>query len=139
MRLINSIPLNYKQLKKILLFVMAAFYVGAGINHFIHPGPYEKILPPQLGSPGLLVYVSGIIEIALGILLIPVRTRRLAAWGIILLLIAVFPANIQMLINYHKEGNPNEWIAIVRLPVQLLLIYWAYRYSKVKQKRLPIS
>jgi uncharacterized membrane protein len=109
---------------------MVAFYVAAGINHFVHPASYEKIIPTQLPSPGLLVYVSGFFEIVLGILLIPQATRRLAAWGIILLLIAVFPANIQMMINYYKEGNPHLWITIVRLPIQLLLIYWAYVYSK---------
>ncbi len=109
---------------------MAAFYVAAGINHFVHPASYEKIIPPQLPSPGVLVYVSGFFEIVLGILLIPQAKRRLAALGIILLLIAVFPANIQMMINYYKEGNPHLWITIVRLPIQLLLIYWAYVYSK---------
>jgi uncharacterized membrane protein len=111
---------------------MATFYVAAGINHFVHPASYVKIIPPQLPSSGLLVHVSGIIEIILGILLIPDATRRLAAWGIIILLIAVFPANIQMMINYYKEGNQNLWITIVRLPIQLLLIYWAYVYSKFK-------
>ncbi len=111
---------------------MAAFYVAAGINHFVHPVPYEKIIPPQLPSPRLLVYVSGIFEVVLGILLLPVATRKVAAWGIILLLIAVFPANIQMLINYRNQGNPYLWITIVRLPIQALLIYWAYVYTKIK-------
>ena len=87
-------------------------------------------MPPQLPSAGLLVYVSGVIEIALGLLLLPLGTRKLAAWGIILLLIAVFPANVQMYINYRNQGNPNLWIAIVRLPLQALLIYWAYVYTK---------
>jgi len=111
---------------------MAAFYAGAGINHLMHPSFYEKIMPHQLPSPGLLVTVSGFFEIALGLLLLPVTTRRLAAWGIILLLIAVFPANIQMMIDYGKAGNPHLWIAIVRLPIQLLLIYWAYVYTGIK-------
>ncbi len=113
---------------------MAALYVGAGINHFIHPGPYEKIIPHQLPAPGLLVYVSGIFEIVLGILLIPITTRKVAAWGIIVLLIAVFPANIQMMINYRNESNPHLWIAVVRLPLQVLLIYWAYMYTRTALK-----
>ena len=109
---------------------MAACYIAAGINHFVHPVTYEKIIPPVLPFPRMLVYTSGIIEIVLGILIVPVATRKIAAWGIIALLIAVFPANIQMMINYRNEGNPLLWVTILRLPLQLLLIYWAYRYSK---------
>ncbi len=77
-----------------------------------------------------LVILSGICEIIFGFLLIFSSTRRLAAWGIILLLIAVFPANFQMMINYKYEANPRLWISIVRLPLQIVLIWWAYGFTK---------
>ena len=109
---------------------MMLLYVAAGINHFINPGFYKKIMPSWLGWHAELVFVSGLAEILLGLLLIFPSTRRLAGWGIILLLIAVFPANIQMMVDYQKENNPQLWIAIVRLPVQFLLIWWAYSFTR---------
>jgi uncharacterized membrane protein len=118
------------KLKKISLYAMAAFYIVAGVNHFINPSFYKIIMPPWLPWHYALIYISGVCEILLGLLLIPPATRKLAAWGIILLLLAVFPANVQMMLNYRHDQNPNLWIAILRLPVQLLLIWWAYRFTK---------
>lgn len=117
-------------MKLILLYLMALLYVAAGVYHFVRPKFYMKIMPPWLPWHLELVYVSGAIEIILGLLLLPVATRSLAAWGIIILLIAVFPANIQMAINYWHKNNPYLWIAILRLPLQFLLIWWAWQYTK---------
>jgi uncharacterized membrane protein len=109
---------------------MAILYFFAGINHFWHPSFYLNIMPPWLGARETLVYISGICEMLFALLLLPTPTRRFAAWGIILLLIAVFPANIQMMLNYFHENNPRLWLAILRLPVQFLLIWWAYSFTK---------
>lgn len=109
---------------------MSAVYFFAGINHFWHPVMYLKIMPSWLGYHELLVVVSGVFEILFALLLLPAKTRRFAAWGIILLLIAVFPANIQMMLNYLNENNSGLWIAIIRLPVQLLLIWWAWSFTR---------
>jgi uncharacterized membrane protein len=117
-------------MKKIFLFIMAAFYVAVGINHFIRPGFYLKIMPPQLPFPLALVYISGVCEIFFALLLFPMATRRTGAWLLVLLLIAVFPANIQMAINYRQTNDHHLWIAIVRLPAQLILIWWAWLYTK---------
>ncbi len=87
-------------------------------------------MPPWLPWHYTLIYISGICEIILGLLLLPKATRRPAAGGIILLLIAVFPANIQMMLNYKREHDPDLWIAIVRLPLQPLLVWWAYQFAK---------
>ena len=87
-------------------------------------------MPPWLPWHAQLVFISGVAEIVLGLLLIPLATRTWAAWGIIALLIAVFPANIQMAINYWNKQSPYLWIALVRLPLQFLLIYWAWIYTK---------
>ncbi len=92
---------------------MAAVYIVAGLNHFINPGIYLSIMPPLLPQPAMLVYISGICEIIFGILLLPLFTRRFAAWCIILLLVAIFPANIQMTINYYHAQTPYLWITIL--------------------------
>ena len=110
---------------------MSLFYISAGIMHFMRPEYYTLIMPPYLPWHLELVYISGICESLFGILLIPNKSRRIAAWFIIALLIAVFPANIQMTINYANEHNPDLWISIVRLPIQILLIWWAWVYTKV--------
>lgn len=117
-------------MKKISLYIMAGLYILAGINHFWHPEFYLKIMPPWLPWHEELVFISGVAEVALGILLFFPATRRLAAWGIILLLIAVFPANIQMMLDYKAEHNLKLWIAILRLPLQIVLIWWAYLFTK---------
>ncbi len=126
-------------MKKFSLFAMSVFYVAAGINHFWHPEFYLRIMPPLLPWHFDLIEISGACEISFGLLLLFSSTRRLAAWGIILLLIAVFPANIQMMLNSWGESNPKLWISIARLPLQIVLIWWAYSFaknSKVKSKDL---
>lgn len=113
---------------------MGLLYVAAGINHFVHPTTYLAILPPWLPAHNFLVVFSGVMEMLLGLLLLVPQTRRLAAWGIILLLITVFPANIQMALNYGKSQHPQLWLALFRLPVQGLLIWWAHQYTKVQDR-----
>lgn len=109
---------------------MAAVYIIAGAYHFIDPGFYKKIMPPWLPWHYSIIYFTGVCEIVLGVLLVPGQTRKPAAWGIIILLLAVFPANIQMMLNYCDQQNPYLWVAILRLPLQPLLIYWAWLYTK---------
>lgn len=109
---------------------MSIFYFAAGINHFWHKAMYLKIVPYWLGFPEALVILSGLFEILFALLLLLSQTRRFAAWCIILLLIAIFPANIQMMITYLDEHNPRLWIAIARLPLQIVLVWWAYTFAK---------
>jgi uncharacterized membrane protein len=117
---------------KALLWLMAALYVVAGINHFVHPAVYIAIMPSFLpvSSYSALVVISGICEILFGLLLLPPPTRRVAAWLVIALLLAVFPANIQMALNFSREHNPDTWLAYLRLPLQIVLIIWACRYTR---------
>lgn len=119
--------------RKYSLYFMSAFYITAGIMHFIRSEYYTAIMPPYLPWHMELVYISGVCESLLGILLLPAKTRRIAAWLIIALLIAVFPANIQMTINYANENNPGLWYTIVRLPIQILLIWWAWIFTKKQE------
>jgi uncharacterized membrane protein len=116
--------------KKTGLYIQSLLYVLAGINHFLHTAIYIAIMPPWLPWHYPLVYISGICEFVLGALLIPVNTRRMAAWGIIVMLIAIFPANVQMAINYTQEHHPMTWVSYVRLPLQAVLIWWAWLYTK---------
>lgn len=117
-------------MKKVLLYVMSVFYIVAGIAHFVFTEKYLSVMPPWLPWHNTLIYLSGILEILYGLLLLPRLTRRLASLLIISLLIAVFPVNIFMAIEYYKHGNPHLWLALLRLPLQFVLIYWAYLYTK---------
>jgi uncharacterized membrane protein len=114
--------------KRIGLFLLAAFFVYAGVSHFTQPASFEAIVPSWLPAPLLLVYVSGVCEILGGLgALLPV-TRSLAGYGLVALLIAVFPANVQMAIDADRwlaQGVPT-WALYVRLPLQLLLVAWAW-------------
>ena len=121
-------------MKKLSLIILILFYAAAGINHFLQPDFYLKIMPPWLPWHNELVFISGVAEVLCALLLLFPSTRRAGAWCTILLLIAVFPANVQMLIDYYHQSNPMLWVAIVRLPIQLLLIWWAYSFTG---KRLP--
>jgi uncharacterized membrane protein len=103
---------------------LSLLFFVAGVGHFTNTSGFERIVPPYLPSPRVLVYVSGIFEIlgAIGIL-IP-ATQRMAGWGLLALLVAVFPANIYMATANIKFGSfpPQPWMAWARLPLQLVLI-----------------
>jgi uncharacterized membrane protein len=116
-------------LKLISLYIMAALYIGAGALHFIRPAMYVKIVPPYLPAPLVLVYVSGAAEILIGILLYVPAVRPWAAWGAIALLIAVFPANLYMYQQGGAQFGMPDWFLLARLPLQLVLIGWAYLYT----------
>lgn len=111
------------------LYVMALLYIAAGVNHFKNPKMYIRIIPPFFKNPSQINLFAGIAEILLGILLLYYATTSLAAWGIIALLIAVFPSHIYMLTNEKAASRIPRWLLWLRLPLQLLLIYWAYLYT----------
>ena len=106
---------------------MAVLYTVAGINHFLNPRLYVKIIPPYLPAPTVLNYAAGAAEVILGIALFFPAVRPWAAWGIIALLIAVFPANLYM--YQQNMGGLPSWVLLLRLPLQLLLIAWAWWYT----------
>ena len=109
---------------------MAAALVAAGVYHFVNTKMYQRIMPTYLPWHMPLIYISGVCEIVFGLLLIPESTRPVAAWLVIVLLIAVFPANIQMAVSFYQKHKPTLWIALLRLPLQVVLIYWAWIYTK---------
>jgi uncharacterized membrane protein len=127
-----------KWLKTISRWIFGLLFVLAGVNHFVNPGFYLKIMPPYLPLHLESVYVSGVFEIVLGALLLFKRWAWLAGWGLILLLIAIFPANIY--VYQHQELIPGTPILhLLRLPLQGVLILWAYWYTRPDRQPLGAS
>ncbi len=121
--------------KRVLLWWMAGFYVVGGFNHLMNPDFYVAIVPPGLPSPEWLNVISGLAEIVLGVFLLEPRVRALAAWGIIALLIAIFPANVYVAtanlgLPDGTPGTGNALLNWVRLPFQGLFVAWAWWYTR---------
>jgi uncharacterized membrane protein len=118
-----------RQLKFASLVLLATFMMAAGILHFVNPDFYLKIMPDYLPWHLELVYLSGVAEFVLGAALLIPRWRRLAAWGVIALLIAVFPANIYA--YQHQDLLPAPpLVHLLRLPLQGVFILWAYWHTR---------
>lgn len=117
-------------IKNVTRVIFAVLFAAAGLNHFVNPAFYETIVPPYLPWPRALVIISGFAEIALGVGLMIPKLSRFAAWGIIALLAAVFPANIHM--ATHPELYPSipDAALWLRLPIQGFLAVWAYWYTR---------
>jgi len=111
------------------LYVMALIYVVAGLNHFRSPKLYERIIPPYFPNPKLLNLISGFAEVILGIALLIPMLSNYAAWGIIALLIAVFPTHVYMYQDDKTGMKLPKLVLLLRMPLQLVLIYWAYSYT----------
>ena len=110
--------------------VMCLLYIAAGINHFIQPLFYIKIMPGYFPIPLALIYISGVCEIAFGILVFFKKYRKTACWLIIAMLIAFLPIHIQMLIDNYSKNGLLFWISVIRIPLQFVLILWAFKVSK---------
>lgn len=121
-------------IKKISLVVISAFYIGAGINHFWHPQGYYEIIPPYLPWHSFINIISGLAEISLGVLFIFSNTRKLAAYGTVVMLILFIPAHIYMIQKGGCMGSQMcipLWVAWLRLfPLQFILIWWAWWHKK---------
>lgn len=111
------------------LIVLAIIFVVAGVLHFVIPNVYARIMPSWLPAHVPLVLASGAFEILGGVALLVPSLRVAAGWGLIALLVAVFPANIQMLQTAVAQGQSLAWrIALIaRLPLQPLLMFWVYQ------------
>ena len=112
--------------------MLALFFIGVGVHHFIAPALYEHIMPPYLPAHRFLVLLSGAFEILGGVGLCVSRTRRFAGWGLVALLVAVYPANIHMLVNevYLPGMTPNKALLWARMPFQFLFmaaVIWSCR------------
>jgi len=119
-------------MKTALRWLLTVFMVAAGLNHFLSPDAYAAMMPSALPAPLELVYASGIAEILGGLGLVLAQTRRSAGWGLIALFIAIFPANLNMAVNHLPLAGRAlpSWALWSRLPLQLVLIAWAYWYTR---------
>ena len=122
-------------LKPVLKYVLGLLFAASGVNHFVNPDFYLKIMPPYLPWHLALVYLSGFFESALGLLLLAPRFERAAAWGLVALLVAVSPANVHMALNPELYPEIPPAVLWLRLPLQLALIAWAYRYTRSPARR----
>lgn len=111
------------------LYAMGVLYVLAGLNHFRVPWLYKKIMPAYIPWHKTMVALSGMIEIALGIGLLFPLTQEISAWGIIALLLAILPANVEMIRTKKARLKLPLWAVWVRLPLQFALMYWAWLYT----------
>ena len=113
-------------MRNIQPMIIGVLFVAAGGMHFARPRMYESIMPPFLPAHGALVALSGAFEILGGAGVMLPATRAAAGWGLIALLIAVFPANIYMASDAKFTAIAPRWALFARLPLQFVLIYWIY-------------
>ena len=116
----NSLPWD--------LVLMAGMYVFAGLMHFIKPKMYMRIMPNYLPNHRFLVYLSGFLEIALGLALLVDELRNIAIIGIIAMLTVFLLVHFYMLKGEKESAGVPKWILILRIPLQFLLMYWAGYY-----------
>jgi uncharacterized membrane protein len=112
--------------KRLALLGLALFFVVGGANHFLNPDYYVPMMPPQLPAHLELVYLSGVFEILGGIGVLVPRVRSAAGWGLIALLVAIFPANVHMALNPESFPDIAPAALYARLPFQVLFVVWAW-------------
>ena len=113
-------------MQAVSLYAISALFVGAGLGHFLWPGVFTRIVPPYLPRPLLLVYLSGVAEVAGGIGVLVSAVRPYAGWLLILLLCALFPVHVYMLREPGKLPNVPLWLLYMRVPLQFVLMAWVY-------------
>ncbi len=118
---------------------LAGFLTVAGLIHFIAPQFYRPLIPEPLGDPDPWVYGSGVAEILVGVALIPRKTRRPAALAAVVLFVLVFPGNLQMAWDARDDSTLRQVATIARLPIQALLIWWAWRVARTAKDTGPID
>ncbi|WP_027000365.1 DoxX family protein [Eisenibacter elegans] len=112
------------------LYLTVVLYLVAGINHFINPRFYERMMPSFLPAPVLLHKLAGVVEIVLAVALLIPAWRLWAVWGLVALLVSFFLVHIPHLIRPPIKKVP-YWIYLVRVPIQFFLIYWAWSLQYV--------
>lgn len=109
-------------------YLFAIIFILAGANHFRKPKMYERIIPPYIPIKSTIVLLSGIAEMVFGLMLLNTETQSQAAWSMIALLFLFMPVHIYMLQNEKVAMKLPKWVLIVRIPLQIGLIYWGYQY-----------
>ena len=111
---------------------LAALLATAGVTHFLSPKFYDAMVPRSLpGSPRTYTYVSGVAELGVAAAVAHPRTRRLGGLAAAALFVAVFPANVQMAVDWRDKPLPLRLAVLLRLPLQLPLVTWALRARRL--------
>jgi uncharacterized membrane protein len=121
-----------RKVRTVMKYLLAISFIGAGLNHFANPDFYMGIMPPYLPWPSALHLTAGFFEFVFGVMLLIPRFQKWAAWGLVALLLAVYPANIHMAAHHELYKYPMifHWI---RLPLQFVMIAWAWWYTKADE------
>lgn len=121
----------FQRIKKLGLYALSAMFIFTGVTHLLKPDVFVKIIPPFLPFPFAIALLTGVAELCLAIGLLPEKTRPLTAWATVIFLICIFPANIYMYV-IRETAFPElpTWVVLIRLPLQLVLIGWAYLYTR---------
>jgi uncharacterized membrane protein len=122
----SVLELPASMLKRLALIALAFVFVAAGVNHFVNPEFYIAIMPPYLPAHDALVALSGVFEILGGIGVLVPRTRSLSGWGLVALLVAVFPANLHMALHPELFSDVSPGALYFRIPIQIVFIAWTY-------------
>ena len=120
-----------KPIKPISAYLLATFLGVAGVSHFVVPDQFNALIPKWLpGNSSFYTYISGLAEILIATFLLKPSTRRRAAWGAVVLFIAVYPGNLYMAYDWRDREISQQLVAYGRLPFQFLLIWWAITISR---------
>ncbi len=133
-------PTTREKLRTISLWLIGVFFMMAGANHFLTPAPYLTMMPPWLPAHMALIQLSGIAEIAGGIGILLPSTRRASAFGLLALLIAIFPANVHVALHGWPGTDIPRWALWFRLPFQPLFMLWiAFAASLFPKRKLEVE
>jgi uncharacterized membrane protein len=128
---LEQLPLERETGRGLSWRLLANLFIAAGVNHFVMPRVYERIVPPPLrGHSKRIVQISGVAEIAGGVGVLVPATRRLSGLGLVALLAAVFPANVYMARESEEFRRIPRWALYGRLPLQPLMMLWAWRATR---------
>ena len=116
--------------KKLVLFGLAAFFINVGVDHFVNPDFYLSIMPPAFPLHSEAVYISGFFEVLGGICVLIPRLRKITGWGLVALLVTVYPANIYMAMTPEAFPDIPVTLLYVRLAFQFIFFYWAYSVTQ---------
>ena len=120
-----------KSIKPISAYLLATFLGVAGVSHFAVPDQFNALIPKWLpGNSSFYTYISGLAEILIATFLLKPSTRRRAAWGAVVLFVAVYPGNLYMAYDWRDREISQQLVAYGRLPFQFLLIWWAITISR---------
>jgi uncharacterized membrane protein len=120
--------------RRLALIGVTLFFVAAGTAHFVNPGFFVSIMPPWIPAHLALVYVSGFFEILGGVGVLPVATRRLAGYGLLALLAAVYPANIHMALHPELFPQVSRAALYARLPIQFVFAAWVWWATRPERR-----